>query len=555
MENPKIDKLKEETQRLREAREAKEKLVFEKQLDIILLDYTKEYNKNKYISLKKFAENIGRSDRFLKKYLGNLNDIDALARKKYPEKFNDIVIDDFILKNNADKINEIIKNYNRFFIISAVTGCLVNTKDFKTAKGYCEKNNALLLILVCSDPAHKSAKKGGYGTLDKRLQNEVIVTEDMALNSNFLISTIKMTAKQIDPVTGLNRLVKKGSLILASPKQRLIMQSTSNTKYPRAIMTSGSITNPDYNSDMYMSARTAYLAESDHVMGGIIVEIENDKLFHYRQVQFDGNGNLADWGKLYNGNTVKDYSPEAIVPGDWHCEETDELVSDVIFKVTKDLKIKKVILNDVFTGSSISPHEREDIILRAIKGNLNKLSLEDELKLLANDLNKFTKVANEVIIVKSNHDVFLDRYLRDGMFVKDPQNFKLGLELSSVMCNRKDPLKYAIENKLKNPNKIRWLKIDEDYKIAGIQFIHGHLGANGSKGSLANIEKSYGKSISGHSHSPAILRDAWVVGTSTRLRLEYNKGPSNWFNTFCLVYPNGQRQLINILGGKYKLNK
>ena len=98
------------------------------------------------------------------------------------------------------------------------------------------------------------------------------------------------------------------------------------------------------------------------------------------------------------------------------------------------------------------------------------------------------------------------------------------------------------------------MKIDEDYKVAGIQLgVHGHLGANGSRGSLANMEKSYNKSVTGHSHSPAILRDAWVVGTSSRLRLDYNQGPSSWLNTFCLVYPNGQRQLINIIEGKYKL--
>ena len=97
------------------------------------------------------------------------------------------------------------------------------------------------------------------------------------------------------------------------------------------------------------------------------------------------------------------------------------------------------------------------------------------------------------------------------------------------------------------------MKLDESYKIGGVELgMHGHLGSNGSRGgSPANMEMSYGKVVYGHRHTAEILRDAYCVGTSTHLTLGYNKGSSSWTHTHCLVYPNGQRQLINFINGSF----
>ncbi|MFM1781349.1 MAG: hypothetical protein RLZZ181_114, partial [Pseudomonadota bacterium] len=62
----------------------------------------------------------------------------------------------------------------------------------------------------------------------------------------------------------------------------------------------------------------------------------------------------------------------------------------------------------------------------------------------------------------------------------------------------------------------------------------------------------YKKSVTGHSHTPQILRDVYVVGTSTDTKPDYGKGgPNSWMNTHCIVYPNGTRQLVNMIEGKF----
>ena len=44
----------------------------------------------------------------------------------------------------------------------------------------------------------------------------------------------------------------------------------------------------------------------------------------------------------------------------------------------------------------------------------------------------------------------------------------------------------------------------------------------------------------------------YQVGTSSRLKLEYNSGPSSWLHTHCCIYPNGKRTLITIIDGQWR---
>jgi hypothetical protein len=139
------------------------------------------------------------------------------------------------------------------------------------------------------------------------------------------------------------------------------------------------------------------------------------------------------------------------------------------------------------------------------------------------------------------------------MYIKDPHNKKIALELALAMVNGLDPLKTGVEKYLGADKPVTWLKRDEDYKIARIELgSHGDLGSNGGTHSLRSMENAYGNSVSGHTHTPEILRGAWQVGTCSLLKLDYNVGPSSWVHSSCVVYPNGGRQLINVINGKWK---
>jgi len=321
-------------------------------------------------------------------------------------------------------------------------------------------------------------------------------------------------------------------------------------------MTTGAITVPDYTTDMYMSRRTAVIAEHDHIMGAIIVEIVDNKMYHFRQIQADKDGNFVDLGKQYYPDTVVDYAPAAFILGDWHSGQTDPVVRDCWKEVSKTLKPNKIVIHDLADHSSINHHEDANCIIKAQKSANGLLSLEDEVKGIITDLNEVSSWTDEVVIVKSNHDEFLDRYLHKGEFPKDPLNAKLACQLFVEYHDGKDPLKAAVDliGGIKKPDKIRWLERDENFSIARVFLgAHGDKGANGAKGSIRTMENAYGQCVFGHSHSPQILRGAWCVGTSTYLKLSYNIGASSWMNTSCLLYPNGSRQLINVINGKWRM--
>lgn len=546
-------KLKEE-EKLREEQERKQK---EQE---IISAYAEIAEEKGYVSMNDMVD-AGYSRDTITYYFRNLSRLNKAARQEHPGAFFDVYLNELLTPENLHKLQAAVQKHRRFFITTAVTGCKANDEFVQAIENYCEKNSAHALVLVASDPAHNKFSPGAdYGTIDAQLSdsdNISIMVSDMALNTNLCISTVKLSAKHVDPATSMGRIASKnGTFIFASPKQRLKAVPVSNKKFPHFIMTTGAVTLPDYSTDNYMSGRSAFIAEHDHVMGGLIVEIVDEDRYHFRQVQIDEDGAFIDLGIRYmpNGNT-ENVSPEAFVLGDWHSGFTDPEAKRAWLEISEKLKVKRLIMHDLFDGQSINHHERNNVISRAQTVAKGMHDLRTEIQKLVDDINELTSAVDEIVVAKSNHDEFLDRYLMSGYYVKDPQNHRYALDLACEAMDGNDPLQWAVNDiGLKHPKKIRWLNRDEDYKIANIQLgAHGDLGANGAKGGIKSIEAAYGFSVTGHAHTPEILRGAWQVGTSSLLKLNYNRGPSSWMHASCLVYPDGSRQMINAINGDWHL--
>lgn len=476
------------------------------------------------------------------------------ARVAFPEAFIGLIDETVFTPKNIKKLKAEAKVFKRFVVTTAVTGMPVHKAFLKNLKAYCEKNEAKLLILASSDPA----AKGGF-ELDGALADESLVFSDLELNSNVFISTFKTSAKQVNPLTGIKRIgQRERSMIVASPKQFLEYVPIANDKMSHAIMTTGAVTLPKYVTDRYMSQRTAYIAEFDHTMGAIIVEIESDKHFHVRQIQAEyGTGYFIDNGKYYKLGRVETVRPEALVLGDIHVGSTSDKVIASTDEIIAELKPKRVFWHDLFDGVSINPHEAHSLLSRA-KKTYEQLSLESELKMVGAYITSMKKkhpYVEEWVVVRSNHDLFLDRYLDGGDYVKDAINSRICHKLATEKLDGEIPLKAGLKLVGCNLEKVTFLKINDTYRIAGIEHgQHGHLGMNGQRNpGNSSLEIAYGPGTFGHSHSAGILRQVFRVGTSTFMRIGYNNGASSWTNTCSPTYPNGSRQLINDINGKWRL--
>jgi len=444
-------------------------------------------------------------------------------------------------KQRAEEVKNVINESKRFVITTAVVGAEVNQVALLSLKNFCKKNKATLLVIPAADPA-ANVSDG----LAEELQDELIVFENTNLNDNIAIFALKLSAKQINPTTGLGRFGQRNkSFIFASPKQSLEFVSVGNNRLPHALMTTGAITKPAYQTTKYMSQRTAFIAEHDHVEGAIIVEVVDDKIYHFRQIQFHEDGSFIDLGKKYKPNSVSDAKILSMVLGDWHAGATDTSVAVTTYKMIEEFKPQEIVLHDLFNGMSISHHVDH---LSVTKAKLKLPSLVEELRITKQDLNTFSSMVKKVVVVKSNHDEWIDRYLEEGRYLQDPRNFRKALDLAAAKYDGKDCLSYGLYQD-KIPGNIKFLKRDEDHIIKGIQLgCHSDL-----EGSLIRLEKSFGKAIGGHSHTAAILRGVRKVGTSTSLREDYAKGPISWTHTHALVNEDGSVQLINIIDGEYKL--
>jgi hypothetical protein len=451
--------------------------------------------------------------------------------------------------------NAVYSDKKRFIVTTAVADSEAHLGFLSAIDTYCKENDAAIVIMPAESITNSFERR--TATFDKVFNDEkyLFVQENTHLNNNVSLCSIQVSAKQIKPITGLTRIGKReGSYVFASPKQFLEYVPTGSSRGKNyAIMTPGACTLPKYYSETFVSKRLSYIAEHDHTMGAIIIEIQDDTIFHFRQIQCDEKGDFIDLGKKYTSEGTIEDVPVNVVYGDLHGVQIDDEALSTFTALFAQMKVKKVYLHDVFDGNSIS-HHIKDIAERQRRSIDGGKSLENELEFTHTVMAYVDEMLEpeELVIVKSNHDEFLTRYLASGRFVEDEENHYLSLKIAVAQFEGKDVLKHAFEVVGKTiPNHWNFLKRDDSSLVGNVECgAHGDLGLNGARPSMNSLEKIYGDCVTAHSHSAAIQRGAFRVGTLTKLDLGYNRGPSSWTHTCCLVYDNGQRQLINCVDGK-----
>lgn len=468
------------------------------------------------------------------------------------------MIDEYQEENNIyteeyrEALEEEVKNYKKFVITTVVMGKEVNKPFADSLRNFAKRNNALLLALPCEDVVSRGKKDSKTLEISPDLADFKIVFKDTYINRNLCLCAIKVSAKQINPLTGLDRLTvqRQASIIVASPKVFLRYVPNMHYDIPPALMTTGAVTENNYDTDRYMSKRTSTLAEGDHTYGAVIVEVENDNIFHFRHVQASKYNSITDMGIDYLPNgSIRAMDDTVMVMGDSHTGYHDRELHDKTMEAAYKTGVSAIFLHDVFNGTSITHHDVGKSVTRAIKAGEHKLSLEMECYAVRNYINNIVLKGMEVFIVKSNHDNHLLRYIEDGRFVNDPMNYKLSVKLAAAAVDNLDPLQYAIEEILNyKSDKVHWLKEDQSYPVYDVEVaMHGDRGANGSRGSLQIFEKGLGNCVTAHTHSAAIIRNAFCVGTVGLMDQGYNRGLSSWTRTCCLIYKNGTKQLINFI--------
>lgn len=470
---------------------------------------------------------------------------------------SDFLNEHFLTVDSAFSENKNITNTNKkkFIITTAVAGTKANKPFLDSLTNYCNKHNAQIVIMPAESVTNSFEKKTAVFDTEFNNPKYLFVQDNTPLNNNLYLCSIQVSAKQIKPITGLSRLGnREGSYIFASPKQFLEYIPSGNKRGKNySIMTTGACTLPEYYSETFVSKRLSYIADHDHTMGAIVVEIEDDTYFHFRQIQCDDTGSFIDLSVKYNPDGSTENVPVNVVFGDLHGVNADKEAINTFIDFLKPFKIEDIFLHDIFDGYSIS-HHIQTIAEKSMRSNEGYSSLTKELQETFDLVDNIDRELNpaQVNIVKSNHDEFLDRYLKEGRYIFDSENHYVSLKIATALFEDFDVLAKGFSVVGKDvPFNWNFLQRDSSYDINGVECgSHGDLGLNGAKPSLNSLEKIYGDCVVGHNHTAAIQRGVFRVGTLSKLDMRYNRGPSSWTQTCCLIYDNGQRQLINIVNGK-----
>lgn len=460
----------------------------------------------------------------------------------------------------------------KFVITSAQNATPVHSGFLASVLNYCDVNDAQLIVVPYryKNPTsiwsiNSEGDEWWVSEVEPYLSDEVL----SLANNLVLLGNIKVQPTASEPITGFEGFTGSNSTIIGHPKVQFKTVPTLED-LPKILTTTGAITVPNYTD-----SKAGWKGAFHHCISALVVEIDSAGQFHIRHIH--GNlktGHFYDLDAFYTetdvtyGNRI-----EALVCGDIHAEFIDPDVEKATFTgdsgISNTLKPKYFVFHDLPDYYARNHHHRGNDIINAGKHMYNiHNNVEEGLQSAADFIDRVSRDGTQNIIVKSNHDEAFDRWLREADIRGDYENARFyyymkyhqmkNIEPHDTGFRSIDPFEFWCHNPdrypgLKNLDKTKFLSRDMSFNINGIELgFHGDVGVNGTRGNVKNLSKLSTKIIIGHGHSPSIHEGCYMVGVSSRLDLEYKRGPSTWLHTHAIVYPDGKRTLINIINGKWR---
>ena len=363
----------------------------------------------------------------------------------------------------------------------------------------------------------------------------------------------------VNPLSGFETYCEGASGIF--PHAKFALQSLPVMKGEPARMnyTTGTVTQRNY-----IARKAGLKAEHHHAYGALIVEVDSDGDWFVRQLNADSDGTICDLDYMVrDGEIIEDVRVAAITWGDIHYSKMDTEIEGINWGhngIFETLEPQHQFIHDIIDFEARRHHDSKNphkLFALHIKG---QDSVELELEDAAEFLRTITTDSHDckTVVVDSNHDNDLERWMREADFKLDPVNaiFYLKCTLAKYEAMVNDEPIHMIEHvmqEMMSVKNVKFLRPDESYVVEGIeQGMHGHLGPNGARGTPRNLSKITSKANTGHTHSAAIIDGCYVAGVSGKMEQGYNVGPSSWSNSHVLTYQNGKRCILTIRNGKWR---
>jgi hypothetical protein len=461
----------------------------------------------------------------------------------------------------SDEFIDAIKSKRRIVITSAHNGAETHKGFLDSLKTYISAKDAALVVIPVRYKTNADFDSSEY---DKEIEDYLI--ENSFEYENYgvtILGGLKINATAENPLSSLEPMSKGKTLVIGHAQlQTKTLPKNIFFKYPPILSTTGSI-----SKKRYSNTKVGNKASFNHSLSAIVIEFDTDA-FYFRNLNYDEvTDGFFDLGTLYKPDSiVHSIRAEALVTGDEHAIFNDPSVREATYdsetSLVSLLKPKHIVRHDILDAYTISHHHAKNTFTKYAKYTSGFNRLQEELDYTVQYINDTTPADSKSVIVGSNHNEHLLKWLNEADPKVEPWNAKIyhylmyhmlqETEMTETGASYPDPFELYCRGKV-NDN-VEWASRSTHFTLHGIDLTsHGDIGTNGSRGSRKQFSILPMKSIIGHSHSPGIEKSCYQVGTSSYLNMEYNRGPSSWHHAHCIVHSNGKRQLVFIVNGKFTI--
>ena len=349
-----------------------------------------------------------------------------------------------------------------------------------------------------------------------------------------IMSDVKIQPTAVNPLSSMAGFSADNSCVFGSPKVHLEVIPVLEGYRSKIMTTTGAVTLKNYTD-----SKAGKKGEFHHTFGFVIVEIDGDETF-IRQVTADNNGSFSDLTyRVDKGKVTGDNTIDGVVLGDIHLGQDDEVIMSSTFEMIDALSPETIVLHDLFDAQSINVHDSKNPFIQYQKEMEGKNNLKSEIELMLTWLGELRELANDIVVVRSNHDDMVDRYLINEDWKKGHiKNALTYMQYSTALLTNE--AKNGIIPWVINQTypEIHTLGLDSSYRLNGWELaVHGHQGSNGARGSVNTFRKLSTKLITAHTHSCSTHDGHMCVGCTCKKKQGYNQGgASSWTNSHVIIH-------------------
>jgi hypothetical protein len=361
----------------------------------------------------------------------------------------------------------------------------------------------------------------------------------------------------VKPLSGLGTYSRGRDAIFPHAKLSYETVPQMPGQHVPSVMTTGAVTVPNY-----VNKKAGLKAEFHHILGAIIVEVDDAGRAWCRQISATADGAFQDLDhKVSAGRVSSGHRVKAVTFGDIHLPSVADDVFEHLWGRRADSLMERLrpqyqFFHDLLSFEISSRHVDQDPLHWARMVHRNLHGIEAHIAEGAAFLRETAREFCQSVMVESNHDDRLKQWTRRDADRRDIANAAYW-----HLCNMTQL--HAERDQAEGFNLLRWaLKRADPRDLDGIEFVpmggsfvicqdsggiecgmHGHQGPNGSRGTASGLARMATRITIGDKHSPEIVDGVYVAGMTGALDQGYNNGPTSWRRAHVVAYPNGKRAI------------